>query len=248
MTNTMHIYSEHINVLEYKDWLTPAEPDWYKDLAKRRRDHIPRVKNWTPDVVNACPSFIKLFKNSYMLRMPCDLTFRVSWNPDPQKCHLESLAMSNFISVSQHDLADQMHPGFHELGTSLKINFKMITTFDKPVHMMYLHPQYELGETYPGIVMHGVIPFAPGLSQEVNCNTIIPPHLRDQDIRVKWKTPLAMLYFPEGKPRIKVHKLNSTDEVMLLNHPRHQVSFDYISKINSYRPERFAFLKKIFRL
>jgi len=58
-----------------EDYLIPTSkmtPEWFKSLKQ--------TKNWMESYPTAktCPSFIELFKNSYLFIAPCDIACKVS--------------------------------------------------------------------------------------------------------------------------------------------------------------------------
>ena len=109
------------------EWLTPAFPDWFKDLPSTRYKFNPEKQTFNTNV-KGCPSFVRLFKNSYLLRAPEDVMITApNSGPNGGKIMFAS-ELSNapaFQDVVSADMATEMHPSFAETHINLQFGFNL---------------------------------------------------------------------------------------------------------------------------
>lgn len=225
---TINIYSSNKEVENYQEWIKPAVPEWFKELQVKVKKEKPTMENPFNGYSSGCPSFVELFKNSYMLCAPHDIMFRFVDD------NVESHGTSDFMYFGKHNLGEQMHPYFGDKYYSIKVMLKTKVTSDVPMKMMYLHPQYETRSTFPATVINGVVPLVPGAYVELNTNMIIEQDkIPKQPVFIEKGTPLSYIYFPEGKPKIKVTRCTEEDFYRKYFNPKSYFSFNYIKSFLS---------------
>jgi hypothetical protein len=173
-----------------------------------------------------CPSFVGLFKNSYLLRAPQDIVFT-----SPEKGSKVMFAEESngspfhFQSVTSHNISAQMNPEFSEIYTSVKIGFNLTLCPEVPTQMMFLDPCYHLDKKSELQTLTGAMELREDSLLPFNVNMALPHSAFDEKhvCRVYRNQPLAYLYFPMGKPTIKTKEC--TPEELSTKYLRHRTEF-----------------------
>jgi len=193
------------------EWLTPAFPDWFKDLPSTRYkfDHERQSFNTN---AKGCPSFVRLFKNSYLLRAPEDIMITPPTSrPGGGKVMFAS-EVSNappFLSVHSSNLGTEMHPSFAKTHVNLQFGFKFVFVPEAPIEMVYLDPCYHLDKKSDLTAMTGTLQLHPEMYMCINVNMLLPFAAFDDknETFIKKGQPLAYLFFPGGRPKIEPKKI-----------------------------------------
>lgn len=222
MTITVTAFHRHF-LDNLDDWICPAQPDWYMSLKGRRRQN-----QQTPRM---CPSFVDVFRNSYLLKMPADLLVDYQKEKDDHyRWNWE--VPSEFVFLDNHDMSYQMGSSYDSRYLNFKIMLRAKIKSDTPCKMMFLDTFYN--DVTPRLyrAMTGVMPLT-NIHLELAINT----YLEKKDlgnhgeILIKEGEPLCLLYFPEGKPDI-VTNLCSMDEYNVkYAYTRTSYMGDYMKKI-----------------
>ena len=187
-----------------------------------------------------CPSFVGLFKNSYLLRAPQDIVFT-----SPEKGSKIMFAEQTngipyqFQSVVGHDLSVQMNPKFSEMYTSIKLCFNLTLCPETPTQIMFLDPCYHLDKKSELQTLTGIMELREDELLPFNVNMVMPHSVFDEKhvCRIYKNQPLAYLYFPLGKPTIKIKECTVDDfETKYLRH-RTEFHSDWVHSIREHNEE-----------
>ena len=243
MINTLHIYSSHSQVEEIDTFMCASAPSWYKETLSNRKKFIPTFHKPANSTVAECPSFIDMFKNSYLVRMPCDFVFRFQLDP-----HLDILYKSPlpFLNLQGHSVEDQMHKSWAKDFVSVKLSFNATLTSNKKQKMMFLAPQYEQTEKFPGMLLNGVVTHLPNHYLSLNIHFLLAKQDCNKDIFISKDAPVCYLYFPDGKPKLKTHLVSEEEWHQKRTPKSHYFEMDYVKKASLSRTS--SFLSSLFRL
>ena len=197
------LISPHIPFIRRMDeWLTPAFPDWFKNLPSTKDkfdyDAMSFEKN-----VKTCPSFVRLFKNSYLFRAPEDVMFS-----SPEKGSKVITAAGEapypFQSVSSSDMNKKMNPAFSETHANILFTYQFKLVADEPTELVFLDPCYHLDRKSELMTMTGTMQLNPDLYMPIGLNMMLPYTAFDDkhECFIRRGQPLAYFYFPNGKPTI----------------------------------------------
>lgn len=191
------------------EWLAKETPNWFASLKKRREDlEHSTLKAGT---VKSCPSFVDIFRNSLVLRAPCDFVFTVTGEGENILIH--EFANSQFINVEHHDLSSQIEKHWGDQHINIKLNFQAQLLSDTSSKCLILPPEYHFEEGLSPIQpMLGVINLLPNLGTWLNINMIVGKQyiLDAKEIFVRKRTPLAYIYFP-FEERVAVEYVSQTE-------------------------------------
>lgn len=199
------------------------KPGWVAEASKR---DIPTAA--------VCPSFVMLFKHSFLLRCPCqiDISYarednRTKINTNPEQIDLEG-----------HDLVGQMGKAFSD-HISMKVGIKVYLHTTEPCLPLFLSAFPYAPENDRGLrAMEGVYPLNDKLKQILNINMMI----HKQDLRasleqnngvyrIRAGTPLALLYFPSGLPELEMRHYDP--KVPTVNQSRHMKG-SYLARMKDW--------------
>jgi hypothetical protein len=204
-------------------WFCSAQPDWYAALKGRRRQN-----QQTPRM---CPSFVDIFKNSYLIKMPVDLL--IAYELDAGGFYRWNWEVpSEFISLDNHDLAYQMGADYDARYLNFKIGFQIRLKSDKPRKLMFLDTFYHDVTPRDYRAMAGVMPLT-GINMELMVNTYVEKKSfgTQGEFLIKEGEPLCLLYFPEGKPDIIKNPCSVDDYTGKYAYTRTSYMGDYMKKI-----------------
>ncbi|MBT8047529.1 MAG: hypothetical protein HKN57_07260 [Xanthomonadales bacterium] len=152
-----------------------------------------------------CPSFVMLFKHSYLIKCPAqiDIAFikeanRIKITTNEEQMELES-----------HDLVAQMGPVFSDF-VSMKIGIKCYLHTDEPCMPLMINTfAYTPQNDQKLRAMEGILPLNNKVKQKLNINTVISKQQLQEQLdngngvySIRPGTPLALLYFPAGLPKL----------------------------------------------
>lgn len=196
------------------EWLTPAFPDWFKDLPSTRYKFNAERQNFNTNV-KGCPSFVRLFKNSYLLRAPEDVMITAPGSESGGKVMFASEASNAppFQTVLSADIGAEMHPSFAETHANLQFGFNFVLVPETPIEMVYLDPCYHLDKKSELTAMTGMLLLHPEMLMSINVNMLLPFTAFDDknETFIKKGQPLAYLFFPGGRPKIEPHKITMSE-------------------------------------
>lgn len=205
----------------HSDWLSPAFPEWFKSL---KNDSISEEDRIT---ARQCPAFINIFKNSFLVKAPQDFAFRVDENDFLGWTYIDE--STGFNSVSSHHLESQLGSEWEDW-LSVKIDFCAVLIPEKPMSCIFLDPMYHHNRS-PFTTLSGAVTLYPDLYSTININMMIrKDEIRGKIISVPKGTPLAYLYFPEGRPKIDVQLCSAEEWHQQYEYIRTQVYGDWISR------------------
>jgi len=180
------------------DWLAKDPPSWFSE-AKKRYEAVPSIE-MKLGTVKSCPSFVRIFRNSLVLKAPCDFMFAMS--PDEQYVMTEFAGNSNFMGVDHHSLEHQIDQNWGSKHVNFKFSFQFKIICESQSQCMLLPPEYHFDEEPPIVkTMIGVLDLLPNKGIEFNLNMVANKQdlFEAKEVIVKKGTPLAYLYFPFGE-------------------------------------------------
>lgn len=225
--DTIHspIENYDMNVEDFIQPCTPQSSAWWLGLPKftenvkniwinrTREKHINIAEppftvsnnvSEKPSTVKSCPGILEIFKKSYIVKCPHDLSI----------CITEDMRMESY-SPSAAGVSIQTHP-FSQLKSSYnmfaeRINIKfmipILITSDLPY--VFLNPTYHCNNIWD--VMPGVVDSPWNKDIQLNVNTLI--NLKDlefkdgvAEISIREKQPLCYMWFPEKTKLIHSNK------------------------------------------
>ena len=232
------LITPHVPALKRIDeWLTPSFPDWFKQLPNTK-DQFDVSRNDFKKNVRGCPSFVRLFKNSYLFRAPEDVMIT---GPEAggRIIFASGETQPNFQSVSSSDVAEMMHPSFEETHINLLFTYQFILIADEPMEMVFLDPCYHLDKKSELQTMTGTLQLHPELYMPISLNMLLPKAaFNEKDTMfIRKGQPLAYFFFPGGKPKIEPRKI--TMEEWTLDHGYQKSSFqgNWIKEMNKLTEE-----------
>lgn len=180
-------------------------PNWYKNLNsflyKNDQEKVQRIINKKPlTTLKVCPSFIELFKNSFIVKAPCDLTIEIT----PQEFKSFSL-LPNLFTALNHPKSQMGQ--FGERFINIKFTFHLsYKPTKKDLNLIPLNPIYYNDLPFDVLPGYLNIPYFTHGGYPININTVFPiDKLNDTNTFIIEKgTVLAMLYCPEGIPKLEI--------------------------------------------
>ena len=153
-----------------------------------------------------CPSFVTLFKHSLLIKCPSQIDIGIPKGANKIKID----ANPEQLEIDGHDLTTQMGPAFSKY-VSFKVGIKCFLHTDEPCMPLFLSAFPYSPENGDGLkAMEGILPLNDKLKQKLNVNMIIhQASLKEKLIKgggvypIRPGTPLALLYFPTGLPKIE---------------------------------------------
>lgn len=156
---------------------------------------------------STCPSFVEIFKNSYLLKTPVEYYIEMDNNGI-------SVTSSNpkVMNINSHDLKTQLWGSFNPNVRNIKFEFFDLTakTLNKSTKAIMIDNIFYTD--LPFRVLPGVLPLSSKYPSSFNLNTTIDRRLISKGEKytklVKAGTPLAMFYMPDGVLDINVEEIN----------------------------------------
>jgi len=148
-------------------------------------------------MINAstCPSFVEIFKNSFLIKTPCEIFVDI----DNNNINVES-AEKYLLDISFHDLNNQLWGDFNPNLRNIKFSLPYrIKTSEKRAKLVFLDNVYY--SDLPFKVMPGVVSIDNKFVSHFNLNTTIDRrYFKNNNYQkiIKVGTPLAMIYMPDG--------------------------------------------------
>jgi hypothetical protein len=199
------------------------KPDWVAEASKS--------DNATAAV---CPSFVMLFKRSFLIKCPAqiDIAFVKEANRIKITTNEEQLELEN------HDLVQQMGPIFSDF-VNMKVGIKCYLHTDKPCMPLLINPfSYAPQNDQKLRALEGILPLNNKVKQKLNINMVISQqHLKEQldkgngNYSIRAGTPLALLYFPDGLPKLVLRDLDP--KVPTVSQSRHKTG-SYLARMKDW--------------
>lgn len=177
-----------------------------------------------------CPSFVEVFKNTLLLRLPTDIMIRYVG----EYVSIEEAGGKGFIGHAFHDLRHQMDEDYGQKNINLKLDFDFMFVSEGPSKIIITPPEYHFNEKVSCLKpMFGVLNTLSNLGIPLNINTVVSlDYLGEKrEVYIKKGTPLAYLYFPDGAPTSSVEHVSS-DEYQDTRYTRTTFFGDYLKQVN----------------
>jgi hypothetical protein len=190
--NTNNIFDKNWTEL-YKEILVPATPpQWFKNLETPNPDQnlegFMEVINGKSTNAKFCPSFIELFKNSYLVKSPVEFVLTFKSN-DEITLTMPSTERYYLTVEGSHNLNSQTNGGLKDY-LNLKISTPLVLKTNKfPLNLTLLSPTYY--NDFPCEVAPGILTLNSEYFLPLNINYIIPRYLEKRLIG-------QSLFFPKG--------------------------------------------------
>jgi len=144
-----------------------------------------------------CPSFVEIFKNSFLIKAPCDIMLDIDKNTSTIKVFPID---EGKIEIQRHSLRDQLWGDFNHDIINVKFSGRWsIKTTTAPARMIFMDPVY--WGAMPYRCMPGVLPVVPNREVSLNLNVSFDK----KDLSDKHHTKLinkgdvlSMVYMPDG--------------------------------------------------
>ncbi len=179
------------------EWITPAFPSWFKHLK------VPEAEAIENDLktVRQCPAFVHLFKNAHLVRAPQDISLHRGGNGEIGAKHPNGTQQ---VQVGMHDFNITMGSEWAKYD-SVKIDIMGALVPDQSMTCLLFDPAYHQDERMPLTTMTGVYPMYPTLFSFLGINMMGSKECFDDRgfLHIIRGTPLAYLYWPQGKPVIE---------------------------------------------
>ncbi len=177
------------------EWLAKEIPTWFSEPKKRRADlQDSQVKAGT---IKSCPSFVDIFRNSLVLRAPCDCLFNLLG--DNYEFISGECANHKMINFEYHDIKSQMNQEWANDYIHMKLNFNAQMVAETRSKCLFFPPEYHFEEELSIIKpMLGAVNLLPNTGVEFNINMLASKRdfLERKEVLIRKGTPLAYVYFP----------------------------------------------------
>ena len=182
-------YADNLN-----DWISPATPDWFANL---------QLGGQLTRTAKTCPSFVELFRDSYLLRAPCDITITYQGRDSNHDDIVSWVCAGSLPYVDSHNLHDQMGPEWSSKYVSIKLGLRTVPKASEPIKCMTLPLDYHKPRGPRLKSMMGIIPIHnQNFEMQLNMVTDLQELISNPEISIKVGEPLGLLYFPGGKPKV----------------------------------------------
>jgi hypothetical protein len=182
-------------------WLSKEFPDWLSSARSLKQESSHENPN-SVFCINACPGFIDIFKNSLVLRAPCDMLFRIH-SEGPDRGIFATAANTDFVCITFHNLEEEIDPEWGRQHVNFKIGFEFMMISDSEAggeKCLILPPDYHVNEKRPDILkpMIGTLPALPdtGVNFQLNMIANAEQIMSQKEIFISKGDILAYLYFP----------------------------------------------------
>jgi len=205
-------------------WITPAFPSWFKDI---KVPHDEAVKEGMM-TARHCPAFVKLFKNAHVLRAPEEISLHCQSNHDIGSKNPNPFQQ---VKIGMFDFEHQMGKEWAK-HISIKMDIAGVFVPEESVSPMFFDPMYHLDKKTPLTTMTGVWPMHPDLYTHLAINMMAQRDCFDDGgyLHIKCGTPLAYLYWPEGKPTIETEVMSEEEYKQKHHYVRNHFIGDFITK------------------
>tara|TARA_Y100000004_G_C8932474_1_gene420638 strand:+ start:487 stop:1182 length:696 start_codon:yes stop_codon:yes gene_type:complete len=190
--------------VKFEDIMTPCHsktPSWWKDMGFYLKGAKSVLDLWTGldqtkkqeveafTTVRACPGFRDLFRNSHLVKFPCDLLFETkadggyTW---------KTPSSENILGVYSHNSAQMVSPVSDKY---LIIKFELpFFMSGKGIRLVYMDPIYYKDQPFkvcPGVVQ------LQSSNKGLGFNILTFFEKKDATYHFEQGDPLCLIYFPE---------------------------------------------------
>ena len=179
-------------------------PEWWTSFPKLPELDIPSwdSKDKVKPILttHTCPSFIDFFKNSYVVKSPCDWLLEV----EPGRGYRFSASNSDVLGNDNHSIKKQMNNFADSSLENLKLQImSTLISTSKLTKLIMTSPIY-FNPNFPLDIMPGILPLTPKHPLPLHLNYFINPNKK-----IKYKCRegevIAVLYCTEKiLPKIKI--------------------------------------------
>ena len=153
-----------------KDVIEPclkSQPEWWKALRIDMMKNIGQEKKLN---VKTCPAFIELFKNSYVIKSPCDWLFEAK----PGEYWKFQTSNEKLATAEDHDLDIQMNSFSNGSLYNFKLRLPASIKSAKgsgQINLVHMQPSYH-NYNFPLTVMPGIMPLIEDTHVNLNINYV----------------------------------------------------------------------------
>ena len=209
-------YKKHLDY-SLHDYLVPAltkRPDWFKTLKQD-------ISRFTGLNVSTCPSFVDLFKKSLLYKSPCDILIEVQNRNLTVTLPENSNDWFHISTHSDYDGIDQMGTMWNNNLKNFKLNTPVKISGNSKFEGIFMDPMYYNYNTNLRVAP-GTLTITRDYTLQPNLNMFIDIS-EDSKTHIKAGEVLALVYFPNGVPRLKEKELKDT--------PKRKFIGDYLSRL-----------------
>lgn len=142
-----------------------SQPEWWKALRINMMKDVGQEEKLN---VKTCPAFIELFKNSYVIKSPCDWLFEAK----PGEYWKFHTSNDNLAQSEDHDFNLQMNSfsngSIYNFKLKLPVSIKS-TKGSGRINLVYIQPYYH-NYKFPLTVMPGIFPLIESTLVNLNIN------------------------------------------------------------------------------
>lgn len=194
-------------------WDAKFETKYYDlDISRYLTDTMKKLPLWYKDIklydnfsIKRCPSFIELFKNSYTIISPTDFTLKFSKSKRSAN-FLTSNENKEYLSLETHTInpidgifqMNYFNPDFQ----NVKLSFPLAIRSKKGRIDAIMFSNFYHNPSYPLQAAPGIWPLIDDYTNQFNVNFFINWEI-NKNLEVKKGDPLALMYFPNGKPELE---------------------------------------------
>lgn len=189
-----------------KQIITPSlsnPPNWWKTFPKIPDLYLPEWGSRKPVQPNlttqTCPSFVDLFKNSYIIKSPCDWILEV----EPNKGYRFTSSNEDIMGDHHHQINKQMNGFSNNNLMNIKITIRVsLRSTSKLTKLLFISPIY-YNHNFALDIMPGVLPLTPDFPLPLHINYLVNPHKKSM-YRCNAGEVMGMLYCTEKKlPKVE---------------------------------------------
>lgn len=190
-----------MRIITSNNFLAQNSNEWF---ARKKPDWIKKNNQEEYSSTSTCPSFVELFKNTFVFCNPVEIMILTDKNTNMYA--VQTADHQKFMEISSHNFADQLDSTFAEKYFSLKFKFPDVSVLsDKVESLIFMPCEYHFSNfpNFPMQAMIGVLETIPNKSLEITFNFKVDKKIVYE--REEWlipkNTPLAYCYFPNGAPK-----------------------------------------------
>ena len=216
-------------------WLSKDPPEWFKDKTPDYKN------NPTGGSSRFCTSFIELFDNSLVLKLPADTEISYDTYDEGEIDYCLNFRcadyLNGFMNFTGHDLYEGIGNFYGQKYLSIKLHLDVLMVSDKVESVIFLPPEYheQASMINAQVGIYETIPNA-GLHCITNMKVDKKFVEENPHIFLKKGTPLAYLYFPNGAPE-KVEYV-SRDEFESLRWTQTEFKAEYFRTLRQSKKEQ----------
>ena len=224
---------KHYKIDDFISPVLPNTPKWWQKLTPYLKGSKSVFECWNKlndneklnydvySTVKLCPGFHNLFKNSFLIKFPCDILLEHGTQDNQYVWRVPSV--HNPISVTEHSTMQHGHSDHMSQFLFLKFTMPIELTVSAPIDIMYFDAMYWVNNPYrvaPGVVAME----SKSQSLELNIIVAFPKTQETHSYQFTKGSPLALLRTSE---RVQ---LENNEELRPFHRKRFSSSFKWDSK------------------